>query len=122
MWYFTSLCVRDFNLGLHDGLVKNKAFEGIPIDRKVFMLGHHAYPKPLKRRHEPNGTRSDHLYRDRADDCTGLLINFRTNPALQIHKEDLLQEVVIRMCELTGRLGRTPTQNLANIMTEIMLQ
>jgi hypothetical protein len=106
MWYFTSLCVRDFNLGLHDGLVKNKALEGIPIDRKVFMLGHHANPKPLKRRHEPNGTRSDHLYRDRADDCTGLLINFRTNPPLQMNKEDLLQEAVIRMCELSGKVGK----------------
>jgi hypothetical protein len=106
MWYFTSHCVRDFNLSLHDGLVKKKAREGIPIDRthKVFMLGHHAYPKPLKRRHEPNGTRSDHLYR--AGDRTGHLINSRTNPPLQIHKEDLLQEVMIRMCELTGKVGK----------------
>lgn len=31
---------------LRDGLAKNKELQGIPIDRKVFMLGHHAYPKP----------------------------------------------------------------------------
>jgi len=31
---------------LRDGLAKNKELQGIPIDRKVFMLGHHAYQKP----------------------------------------------------------------------------
>lgn len=64
------------------------------------MLGHHAYPKPLKRGHEPNGTRSDHL------DRTGILIKFQKNPTLQIHKENLIQEAVIRMCELSGKVGK----------------
>jgi len=33
-------------------------------------------------------------------------MNFRTNPPLQMNKEDLLQEAVIRMCELSGKVGK----------------
>jgi len=58
--------------------------------------------------HEPDGARADHLFR--ADDLTGLLINFRKNPTLQINKEDLLQEAVIRMFELSGKVGKNANE------------
>jgi len=49
---------------------------------------------------------TDRIISTMRTDHTGILINFRMNPTLQMNKEDLLQETVIRMCELSEKGGK----------------